>query len=307
MRRLYHFLITILCSVPSLLAQAPVDSVKWQMRYLATWKTGADGNAVMKNPNAICADPSGFLYVADTGNQRILKYDPAGSTIAQIGGFGWGADQLNGPVSVWAKNGLDVLVADMNNQRIVRYDRDLHYISALSASETWPDELQFGFPLDAALGAQSELFCLDGDNRRILKMDVFGNPQIRFGDFDEGEGRLEKPSRFCIVENSRILISDEESASVKVFDVLGNFLFSFGSGVFKQPSGMTVPARDWLLVADRSEKQILVFHNFRFEGRTVSPVEVWADPVDVTSWRNRVYVLDKKRAAVNLFEWILLP
>jgi len=287
-------------------AQVPEAGVQWHLRYLATWETDTGGNALMKDPQSICADPSGFVYVADTGNHRILKWNPNGSVVAEIGGFGWGTEQFNGPVSVWAKNGLDVLVADMNNQRIVRFDRDLHYISELHSSETWPEELRFGFPLDAALGAQSELFCLDGDNRRVLKVDVFGNPQVSFGDFDEGEGRLGKPSKFCILQNSRILISDDESSSIKVFDALGNYLYSFGTGVLKQPSGMTDPARGWLLVADRSEKQILVFRDFQqFEGRYSLPGGAWGEPVDIASWKNRIYVLDKKRAAIDLFEWTL--
>ncbi len=290
----------------SVRAQTTDGGLQWHLRYLATWKSDTSGNFLMKDPHSICADPSGFLYVADTGNHRILKWSPNGTVLAEIGGFGWGTEQLDGPVSVWAKNGLDVLVADMNNQRIVRYDRDLHYISELRSSETWPEKLRFGFPLDAALGAQSELFCLDGDNRRVLKIDVFGNPQVSFGDFDEGEGRLGKPSKFCIVENSRILVTDDESSSIKVFDVLGNYLFTFGVGIVKQPAGMSDLARGWLLVADRLEKQILVFRDLRqFEGRYSFPGEAWGDPVDIASWKNRIYVLDKKRAAIDLLEWTL--
>lgn len=298
---------TMLCFLfaISLRSQAVEDSSRWNLRYLATWRLEGDGQTGMKEPQAICADPAGFLYVADTGNQRILKWNPSGSVVAEIGGFGWGTEQLDDPVSVWAKNGLDVLVADMNNQRIVRYDRDLHFISELRSSETWSEQLQFGFPLDAGLGAQSELFCLDGDNRRILKMDVFGNPQIRFGDFDEGEGRLEKPRRFCIVRNSRVLISDEGSASVKVFDVLGNYLFSFGSGLLKKPAGMVDTDPERIVIADRLARQIFVFRNSLFEGCYSSGGEPWTEPVDVASWKNRVFVLDAGRGAIDILEWTL--
>lgn len=288
-------------------AQIQADSVQWSLRYLATWKNDTIGNAAMKDPLSLCADPSGYLYVADTGNQRIVKWSQTGSMVAQIGGFGWGTEQLDRPVSVWAKNGLDVLVADMNNQRIVRFDKDLHYISSLNSSETWPEVLRFGFPMDAALGGQSELFCLDGDNRRILKMDVFGNPQTSFGGFDEGEGMLDRPARILLTRDSRILVSDEGAACIKVFDTHGNYLFSFGSGLMEKPAGIAEPQDGWLLVADPSAKHVLVFHSFQYQGRYLSAGEAFIEPVDVSIWKNTVYVLDKKRGAIDLFEWTQRP
>jgi DNA-binding beta-propeller fold protein YncE len=288
-------------------AQDPAEAPQLSLHFLATWTGESGGNTAMKEPNAVSVDPSGNVYVADTGNQRILKFNPLGLITAQIGGFGRGTDQFDGPVSVWAQNGLDVLVADMNNQRVVRCDRGLHFISSLEQGDSWPDAFRFGFPLDAALGMQSELYCLDGENRRVVKLDVMGNPQIAFGGFDAGEGRLDKPSRFFITRDNRILVSDEGSGTVKTFDMHGNFLFSFGSGLFEKPMGLCEPDDGWLLVADAAQRRVFTFKTYRpFDG-TVFDGPPFAEPVDAASWKNRVFVLDKKRACLDLFEWTYRP
>ena len=261
----------------------------------------------MKEPRAICADPAGNVYVADTGNQRILKFNSYGEVIAQIGGFGWGKERFDGPVSVWAQNGLDVLVADMNNQRVVRCDKDLHYLSELEPDDSWTDDLRFGFPLDACLSLQSELFCLDGENRRILKLDAMGRPQVVFGGFDAGDGQLGKPSRICITRSNRLLVADEESPAIKTFDMHGNFLFSFGSGSLEKPSGLCEVDADWLLVADVTLKRIVVFRAFLPTDRPLFAGPVFSEPIDAAFWRNTVFILDKERASIDLFEWTFRP
>jgi tripartite motif-containing protein 71 len=318
-----HFLslyIFLTCIHPALSREAPVPARAHQetdssvafkesgppralLHYLATWTGESGGGTPMERPNAVSADPAGNVYVADTGNQRVLRFDPSGRITAEIGGFGWGTDQFDGPVSVSAQNGLDVYVADMNNQRVVRCDRNLHFISELKPADSWPDRFRFGFPLDAALGMQSELYCLDGENRRVLKLDAQGDPQIDFGGFDSGEGRLDRPTRFFVGRNNRMFVSDGGAGDVKVFDMHGNFLFLFGSGVLEEPAGLCEPEADWLLAADSALRQVAAFRAFRHFDGPVTDGPPFAEPADLTPWKNRVFVLDRRRACLDLFEW----
>ena len=69
-------------------------------QYIATWcEKGTAGGQVLA-PMGIATDPMGHLYIADTGNQRIQKFDLRGRFITQIGGFGWQAEQFDNPVSI---------------------------------------------------------------------------------------------------------------------------------------------------------------------------------------------------------------
>ncbi len=261
----------------------------------------------MDGPRALSADPSGNLYVADTGNHRIQKFDGAGNLLAAIGGFGWGRERFNDPVSVWAGNGLDVFVADVDNGRIERYDKDLHYISTLRASSGWAESLAFDFPLDVFFTPQSELFCLDGENRRILKLGPGGTPQIAFGGVDSGEGRLGSPERIHVTGSGRVLATDAEEGRVVVFDTYGNYLFAFGEETLDRPAGMAeTPDGGILFVCDSGNKRVHWFRKWAAAGsfgREIVPDGGFGVPVDAVYRDGRIFVLDRERSEVHVFEW----
>lgn len=261
----------------------------------------------MDGPRALSADPSGNLYVADTGNHRIQKFDGAGNVLAAIGGFGWGRERFNDPVSVWAENGLDVFVADHDNGRVERYDKDLHYISTLRPTSGWAESLVFDFPLDVFFTPQSELFCLDGENSRVLKLGPGGTPQIAFGGVDSGEGRLESPERIRVTASGRVLVTDSEEGRVVVFDTYGNVLFAFGEETLDRPAGMAeTPGGGILFVCDTGNRRVHWFRKWAEAGsfgREVVPDGGFGTPVDAVYRDGRLYVLDRERSEIHVFEW----
>ncbi|MFH1943181.1 MAG: NHL repeat-containing protein [bacterium] len=304
------FLVGFLCSfllggkgeflIGQVVEQKPI------VQYLTTWGERGTGPGQFRDPQGISVDPSGFLYVADTGNQRIQKFDQMGRFMVEIGGFGWGREQFNGPVSVSARNGLDVFVADYFNQRVERYDKDLHYLASFMSSEEWSEHLRFGFPKDADLSPQGELLCLDGENRRVLKLDVLGNPQRSFGDFDAGEGRLVEPQRIAVSKEGIVAVSDWEGGRVVAFDIHGNPLFILGEGILGKPAGMAGVDGGVLFVADVGKKRVFLFQGIRFVVEFSGDAGMgigFEEPIDVAVWRDRVYVLDRKKNAVHVFRW----
>ena len=276
--------------------------------YVTSWGEKGERPGQFRDPSGFSVDPSGYLYVADTDNHRIQKLDSLGRFIAEIGGFGWAKEQFDCPVAVSARNGLDVLVADNNNQRIERYDKDLHYLSSFVSQEEWPEHLRFGFPMDVDLSSQGELFCLDGENHRVLKLDVLGNPLLSFGDFDSGEGRLVRPQRLLVTGAGRIYVSDEEQHRIVVFDIHGNYLHHLGEDILDRPSGMAWLFPSTLIVVDGGKRKIILFHS---SGAVTGSIdagtekeEVLVEPVDVAVWKERIYVLDKKGNCIHVYRRI---
>lgn len=292
-------------------AVSGLSQVKTSMdviRYVTTWGEKGNGNLQFKDPEGISVNPAGFLYISDSGNHRIQKIDSQGEWIAQIGGFGWGNEQFDHPVSLSAENGLDVFVADYYNHRIERYDKDLHYLASFQSSEEWPEYLRFGFPKDIGISTQGELFCLDGENSRILKLDVLGNPQISFGDFNSEKGRLLNPSRLFVDEN-RIFVSDRERNCVVVFDWYGSFLFTIGKSILSNPSDISSLFSRFLIVTDPGQSAFFVFKK---TGQLILKVTSnqaagcsLLEPVDAACWKDRIYILDKKACAIHLFQWAI--
>jgi hypothetical protein len=297
----HSFFFFTLCRFVAVLGAQPSDS---PFQYLASWGGPGKGPGEFRAPEGLDVSPAGFLYIADTGNQRIQMLDPSGEFVTEIGGFGWGNAQFDAPVSIWAANGLDVFVADRQNHRIQRFDKDLHFIGVFRAGEDWPDYLTFRYPLDAALSDQGELFCLDGENRRVLKLDIAGDPQVSFGDFDAGEGRLIEPRRLALGGGNLVLVSNADE--VAAFDLIGNFLYAFGRTILKAPADLCV-VKNRIFAADPGLKEVVVFRSpGTFEARfTVPPIsgQAFKEPVAVAVWKDRIYVLDRARCIIDVFLW----
>ncbi|MBC7188435.1 MAG: NHL repeat-containing protein [Calditrichaeota bacterium] len=277
-----------------------------ELRLLFAFGSEGDQPGQFRNPMGIAVDLEGNVYVADTGNNRIQKFDGNGRFLKQIGGFGWGREQFDRPVDICASAGLDVFVADYNNERIERYDSHLNYISSYYPDESQDETLRFGFPLSVALSRHGELFLVDGENRRLLKINSFGVPELSFGDFRWAQGRLERPAQVALSAKDLVYVVDAGGGCVLVYDYSGNFIRKLGAELLRAPTGVSVDSHGCIWVADTGNDRILAFSP---EGRLLGQWGAHGDklgafkrPTDVAIGAGRVYVLDGGNCRVQVFE-----
>lgn len=251
---------------------------------------------------AISVDLSGMLYICDTDNHRILKLNPDGKLIKMVGGFGWEKEMFYNPYDIHAHSALEVFVADYNNNRVQRYDKDLNYISSLQSDENWDETLQFGYPKSVANSIHGDLLILDGENNRLMKFNSFGEPEISFGDFGEGKGRLLNPVQIAVSPDDKIFVSDAEQNKIIVFDYFGNYLSEIGTDFLKEPQGICISASSMIFVADPGAERIAAFDmngNLKIAWSKISnEIGSLKNPMDVVTFENRVYVLDENRIVV---------
>jgi len=110
--------LAIACAAVALTLVGAADA-RAPFRSLGAW--GGPGTAAgqFRIPNGIAADDMGHVYVAETGNSRIQKFDSHGRLLAVLGGTpGAGDGQFNGPYGVAVDGFGDVYVADTRNNRI---------------------------------------------------------------------------------------------------------------------------------------------------------------------------------------------
>jgi DNA-binding beta-propeller fold protein YncE len=73
-------------------------------------------------PRGIAVGTSGNVWVSDTGNHRVVRYDAQLSGVETFGTQGAGAGQFSSPVGIAVDPSGTVYVADTSNQRIVLLD-----------------------------------------------------------------------------------------------------------------------------------------------------------------------------------------
>lgn len=167
------------------------------------------------NASGFCYSNAGFFYVTDSHSNEVFKVDTLGNIHKSIGGYGWSASTFDNPICVYT-NILNVFVTDYNNNRIQIFDKDLNYITEIVNN----DNISFKFPIAAQISKQGDIFILDSDNKRILKLNSNGEFLLSIGDYDAGNFQLDSPTSFCIYNDSFIIVSNKNE--LFIFDLFGN-------------------------------------------------------------------------------------
>ncbi len=177
---------------------------------------------------ALAIDPFRNMYVLDAGKREVVKLDPKGAPTARTGGPGWVGSGVDAPKDV-AATGLDVYVADDGARRVVRFDRELGLVAE---GQPGGASTEFGRPRSVALSRFGDLFVVDAENERILQYPRDGGDARIFGDFRGGKGSLSMPLRVRVTGGDLVVVQD--SASIVLFDIFGNFVRRLARDVVPQ-------------------------------------------------------------------------
>ena len=188
-----------------------------------------------------------FVYVADSGNNRIERFNLEGGEAMQWGSLGDGPGQFHYPRGV-AANASEVLVTDDDNHRIEKFGPEGAFEGAVGSGGTGPG--QFGFPYGVSLDAAGEAFVADDINHRVVKL----NPALGFvtawGGFGSKPGQLAFPRGLAADPAGDTYVADTANDRIEVYDPNGNYLRTLGvsargPGMLTGPDGLgDRPERD---------------------------------------------------------------
>lgn len=187
---------------------------------------------------AFSVDPDNNFYVLDSKTNELLKISCDGKILQSTGGYGWSELSFDQPMDVTSPDGINVYVADYGNHRIIRFDRQLNFISTLSFRDNENVSQRFGYPKSVAMSRLGDLFLIDGDNIRIVKVKDKNKYDRAFGGIDAGKGRLHTPSRLRISSDDLVYCQDKNT--IKVYDIFGNYVRTIGDSLFHNLVSFTV-------------------------------------------------------------------
>ncbi len=207
--------------------------------------------------------PVSYVYVADSYNNRVQKFDLAGNYIAQWGTAGIGNGQFGyvGDVAV-APNG-NVYVTDNNqnpqNNRVQKFDSAGNYISQLVT----PDNSVM-YPANIALDSSGNVYIADMFNNRILKFNSSGTFVAQWGTPGSGNGQFNIVSGIAVAPNGNVYVSDEQNNRVQEFTASGVYVtqwgtYGIGNGQFNFLLGLDVASNGNVYVVDGNNRRVQEF------------------------------------------------
>ena len=261
----------------------------------------------LSDPRGISVDESGNIYVADSGNGRIQKYDPNHQYLATIGARGTGPGELMEPNGVAVDPNGAIYVAEAAGNKLVRFAPD----GTFQKEWTGPDK-GFYAPRDVAIGPAGQIYIVDQGNTRIVRFDSTTEAFTFWGSHGSGPGQFIEPTGVGVGGGS-VFVADRGNDRIQVFDLDGNFVREWQVSAWqKYPWHYPDAAFDELTMTVYTTNglynEILAFDA---EGKSVTPAleavgaSELGNPssivITTTKTQSRLWVLNTGKGTVSQF------
>jgi tripartite motif-containing protein 71 len=177
-------------------------------------------------PVGIALDIEGNLYVMDTKNSRVQKFDSDGNFLLMWGSPGNENGQFLITIPDEGRLAVDtqgyVYVLDDSNFRIQKFDSNGNFLTKWGTRGN--AEGQFEEPSDIAIDKQNNVYVVDYITRVVQKFDENGKFLLRWG--STANVPLTGLYSVAIDPDGNVLVADEIGRILK-FDGNGNFLSTF--------------------------------------------------------------------------------
>lgn len=164
-------------------------------------------------PRGIAVDSLGRVYLADTGNKRVLVYDSNGAFLGAFGSGGTLPGEFQEPVGVAVDSLGNIYVADTWNQRIqVFVAGGSPEAPAFFLVSVWDFSGWYGQSLDnkpyLAVDAQGNLYVTDPDAGRVLQFSREGTFMCGWGEAAPGSARIGIAAGVTVDPQGRVWVAD---------------------------------------------------------------------------------------------------
>jgi hypothetical protein len=164
---------------------------------------GGAGKDHFRSPDDIVIDSHDTLFVADSGNGRIVHLDAGGGYLSEWGAKGDAPGQFKMAHGLAIDAGDRIYVADRGNNRVQVFSTDGKLVAVWSG---------FGNPF-GLLVAGSELLVSEGDIHKIFHLDRSGKITRSWG----GPDILQLPHFMALDAKGNLLVAEVNGQRVQIF------------------------------------------------------------------------------------------
>jgi sugar lactone lactonase YvrE len=228
-----------------------------------TFGTVGSGNGQLLTPLGSAVDAEGNVWVADSGNNRVEKFNSKGEYLSQFGSTGTGNGQFKKPIDIAITAGGDLLVTDGENNRVEKFNSKGEYLSQFGSGGTGNG--QFTEPWGIDVAPDGNIWVADGRFYRVEEFSASGAFIRAVGsNSGSGHGQFSGPRGLAVDSDGHVWVADSRNNRVQELSSTGEYLGQFGTegtgnGQFNDPFAIAIKPSGNLLVADRRNNRVEEF------------------------------------------------
>ena len=213
------------------------------------------GAGILSQPEDVDATLDGtFIYVADSGNGRIVKFDAAGNLLTSWGNYGTGDMEFKNPVSLSVDQSGNVFVTDRRNFKIKKFDPNGILLALTGDQGTGPGLFQE--PHGNTVDPFGNLWLATYHGHDVQKFDNDLNYLLTVAGTRSAPGEFADVRGVGVDSERNVYVADKWLQRVTKFDRDGNYLMHFGirgqgeAAEFNFPRTVHVDVHDSVYVSD---------------------------------------------------------
>lgn len=225
----------------------------------------------LNGPKGIAVAPDNTIYIADTGNNRIIHLDADNQLLTSWGIEGSGPGEFNQPWGIAVDQDGDVYVTDTWNHRVQKFSADGEFITTWGTYGLTEAPDTFWGPRGIAVDNEGNILVTDTGNKRVVVftnegevIQEFGTTGYQLGEFDEPVGLAISP-----IDNT-LFVADTWNQRIQAYTYEPAFGYTpiytwdidgwYGQSLENKPF-ITADNLNRVLVADPEAARVLVFAN----------------------------------------------
>ncbi len=237
------------------------EEIKLIQKYkiVKKWGSTGSGDGQFNSPYGIAIDKDDYIYITDSGNNRIQKFTSDGIFVTTWGSNGTGFGELNVPLGIAiSMNGSGtIFVVERYNHRIQGFTR------TGTSLNTWGSfgagGGNFNNPWDITIDTNNIIYVADPGNSLIQKFNLAG---VYLSEW----GISEPPFGVAIDDDNNVYVADNDR--IQKFTSDGTLLQNIGSGGIKEgefrwPHCFSFDVNNNLFVSDQLNHRFQVFDKNR--------------------------------------------